>query len=796
VGNDGRCGYGGGGGDCSTEACCTLAAPCATIQQAINEATELDPPSSIQNVVVYVGPGLFGEKEIVTYNTDTASSRYLTKAENIVIKGEGRLVTIVGASPDDIPNSEFLYTDECVIRLTGAGLVALYDLTVQAWPWSAQTNYAALCTDGGMFGGGSQRVGLSQIGDHGHVIRQSGWHNQTQEHIELQTYDLDSYGTALELQAAYGATGTGFCRGTSSIPFGACGTNDDCGGTCDTDSTEMGLFCADNNDCTGGDCDMTNNACATSSMEHLFRLSLLQTYNRNNIAFLPVHTCEAGATTGASTVEVDNTATCSTNVCSGISGSLSCTTNTDCARLAYCDDTSCDFDGADNVANTADDPVKMGEMMTVGGAERTVRRVRDARTIEASRAWASNGSSNAYTISNDGWPCDTNSDCDTSGVCTQSDGSSGQPNKINYSTILTANDGGNCVDSNHDYEWPPTDCNDNTDCGGSYTVCETSAIYVDAGDVAWSGPQLTLDYVGFVAQGGTPPDYDVVGSEGGLVANSGTMLDSARVVATDSARIYPTGDAVFDSVVVGAGVDTADIEMSFDDDRTSSAIFQWDNTNEAFVLDAKCATNTDCDANSVSGRTSIRVERNASIAATVRGFVTLGSGFLDIAPGTSTGHVRILNSAEAVTMMDCNDNDSDFCTFLGLKNKDDGTTAYKVKAIQNECAVIEKLANTDDDVPLWMPNAAVTVRTWSCRCDERSGSTTGCDTTLATVTLEDHSGNAMTGAPTCTTGAATYTAVSSGGGLTAGEGMRLNVTNTPTDDGLGTYTFCWTYTYD
>ena len=90
-----------------------------------------------------------------------------------------------------------------------------------------------------------------------------------------------------------------------------------------------------------------------------------------------------------------------------------------------------------------------------------------------------------------------------------------------------------------------------------------------------------------------------------------------------------------------------------------------------------------------------------------------------------------------------------------------------------------------------MANDAVTVTGVGCNCR-------GTCSTLATFTLEDRGGNAMTITgtnPTCaTTGAATFAAVTAGNQLTAGEMAAFDVTNTPTTG--DTYALVITYAVD
>jgi hypothetical protein len=120
----------------------------------------------------------------------------------------------------------------------------------------------------------------------------------------------------------------------------------------------------------------------------------------------------------------------------------------------------------------------------------------------------------------------------------------------------------------------------------------------------------------------------------------------------------------------------------------------------------------------------------------------------------------------------------------------DGVAARAVPIVQTVCKTFENLADSDDNYEIFATPVAVTVTSVGCHCR-------GTCTTKATIVLEDRGGNSVTGTPTCseTTGNTTFTSVSAAGAFGAGEGVRFDVTNTPsplTDE----YTICFTYTVD
>lgn len=96
------------------------------------------------------------------------------------------------------------------------------------------------------------------------------------------------------------------------------------------------------------------------------------------------------------------------------------------------------------------------------------------------------------------------------------------------------------------------------------------------------------------------------------------------------------------------------------------------------------------------------------------------------------------------------------------------------------CVTLGSAAASDDNVPILIAHLATEVKAVACRCEGT------CTASVATVALEDGSGNAISLASTltCTTGttAATWIATSTGDAdrnLIVGEALRFDVTNTP-----------------
>lgn len=117
-------------------------------------------------------------------------------------------------------------------------------------------------------------------------------------------------------------------------------------------------------------------------------------------------------------------------------------------------------------------------------------------------------------------------------------------------------------------------------------------------------------------------------------------------------------------------------------------------------------------------------------------------------------------------------------------------TAGTILSSLQACSIITDLAAADDNFEFWSAPQATTILSVGCRCRGT------CSPTLATFSLEDRGGNAMSitdGTPACaTTGAIAFKTVTAGGGLVAGEGLAFDVSNSP-NPATDTYTICATY---
>jgi len=121
-----------------------------------------------------------------------------------------------------------------------------------------------------------------------------------------------------------------------------------------------------------------------------------------------------------------------------------------------------------------------------------------------------------------------------------------------------------------------------------------------------------------------------------------------------------------------------------------------------------------------------------------------------------------------------------------------GTTARVFMPVEPRCACIENLTDEDDDMLIGSFSQAVTIKKAWCHYK-------GTGTTTATLTLHDGGDNALTVAPPIVCAANNATAVISGvtagGGISAGESLEFDVTNTP-DPETDEYCVCVEYEYD
>lgn len=328
--------------------------------------------------------------------------------------------------------------------------------------------------------------------------------------------------------------------------------------------------------------------------------------------------------------------------------------------------------------------------------------------------------------------------------------------------------------------------------GGTGRATSTTAYGLLAAGTTATGTQQTLAAgatTEILVGGGASalPVWTTAQGSGAPVRANTPTLTTPNIGAATGTSVTLTGGATI------GGNSAANVDVTFNDERTNNAYFGWDDGTHSFRIDGNCADNTDCPSTDIAARTALRFQQTGTLEGRIVSSWYAGAPFLDLIPGTTSGHVRVLGNAGAI-FMDCNDS-TDTCDFNASTLKEG---ARKITGNYQECVSVEKLKSTDDNIPIFVaPNRAITIQRAACGCSSPTGST--CASTLATISLEDGAGNAMTGAPTCAnvaSGAVSYTNVTAGNSLTAGEALRFDTTNTPTNDGADTYTICVEYTID
>ena len=185
------------------------------------------------------------------------------------------------------------------------------------------------------------------------------------------------------------------------------------------------------------------------------------------------------------------------------------------------------------------------------------------------------------------------------------------------------------------------------------------------------------------------------------------------------------------------------------------------------------------------------------VSAANGGFGVDASGFPD------NGLVRMLSgSATSGVLFGANPTISTTSN-IGIDSTDDqflywghgSGTARVVPYDTVECKTLVNASGTDDNVAIWTPPDNITVTQVICKT---FGLSTG---TQPVVALHDDSGNALS-SPVCgnTTGTTAFTNATTGQAFTQGEGLQVDVTNSPSPTptgGQSTYTnICWKYTVD
>ena len=364
---------------------CSVGQPCATIQYAIIQVFTNRPPEQPTTPWrINVAPGTYTEDDIQFTEDGTSAGQ---PVDYITVLGSGELATSING--DDV--------NQPIFDLTGAGHIMLQHLTVKGKLGQAVANI--------YYGPGWHNIRIWNVGSTA-VTTTQGWAaleiagvGETTWVRDFTPFNLSASEAAPLIRLHLGGGGTGeagFC--TDGTKFGACLVAADCG--------------------TGGDC--KHNAGDT-----LFERGFYQA-DGMAVHITGMDMCYGGATSITQT-SVDPTASTTLEIVGG--------------DLDGADNIVCESDGLGLGNGCADDEVVVGEMIhtVTGGETRTIESITDADTLVVTVAFTDTASGDSVTVSNDGWPCDVDGDCDTSGVCGE-----GLCDNNNALSCTEANEGSDC----------------------------------------------------------------------------------------------------------------------------------------------------------------------------------------------------------------------------------------------------------------------------------------------------------------------------------------------------------------
>lgn len=255
---------------------------------------------------------------------------------------------------------------------------------------------------------------------------------------------------------------------------------------------------------------------------------------------------------------------------------------------------------------------------------------------------------------------------------------------------------------------------------------------------------------------------------------AGSMPDAIVITATTDTAITDGIDVsdpeIVNSINVGANpIITGNVGGTLGDSTTDSWTFTTDGTGNAEI-----ALPTDSiGSGEILDATIAGSDLASNIAITSTGVQDYGGASSFEIPN---GAGPTVDAAGEVAV----DTTDDQLIFYGGAKR---VIPYR----QTKCIVVENLVAGDDNVPVFVFDKAATLAETSCYTTS---------TTIPSYTLEDNSGNAVTGSGTCvnSTSTATWTATTSGNTFVAGETLRFD-TGTAADAATWT-TICVAYTED
>lgn len=588
---------------------CTINQPCDTVQGAINASVEgYDGNDS----VIHVSPGDINDKNIVFYNASTTQSTYLNPAQNVNIIGKGRGVTKIA------PTS--LGATECIVDLTGASFPQFLNISLQA-PLS--TGFS-LCSNGGSHGSIFKDVGFSGVGSD-RLINLQGLGNITNDFQDIVTFQLGTEdGPQFWFESANAAT-TGFCV-DGGLSLGACSVDADCGGRCDSDSSNVGDFCTVDGDCTGGAC--TVGSCKTGSSDFLIRNGSFLQSNSSLFAHTGSQTCEGGDTTLTGSIDADGDRT--------VTG----------------------------VGTLFTSEVVVGERLTLQTETKTVLSIESNTELTVTAAFSDLANDTTPQISNDGWVCSVDGDCDTGGTCTQNNGT--DFNIKIQNTVLQNGNGGRGTCFAQDYDTDFSQCDDDTGAGGD-----------NDGDVSDEVSQCSAPYNAFCevvtiyskgsGTGMVVENSIFGGNANGLTANSHIVTATSSEVTTigggynfdklqaNTGTIQPTDTTVSADAVFGTS-SASTIDIRFADDSATLGKISYEDS-----LDIIAIKNKVFGLIPTSGNPILRFY-NSSKALIAHIFGNAANNDLHIQNSVANTSI-ILEDSGGNDYLDCDDNNGNKCTF-------------------------------------------------------------------------------------------------------------------------------------
>ena len=367
-----------------------------------------------------------------------------------------------------------------------------------------------------------------------------------------------------------------------------------------------------------------------------------------------------------------------------------------------------------------------------------------------------------------------------------------------------------------------TDCIGTTEIADSYVLNTGDTMTGDL-SLTGTGPDVTMtptsgDAAGMHAElfGASDTDYFIKNDTrfvleewpNGLVLGGNSSVASAARVWIKSTTTGNDGLRLQEDSIGVLELDTADDPANNEvlTYQASSGRMVWGsggstNSFETIAVSGQSDVVADSatDTLTLTAGTNITITTNAGTDA-----VTINS------TGGGTGDVTIEDGTPSITTTDTTAGDDDWHLDFSddqvrLVNTTSGNEVLTVRANASpsnyaadsvvnlrgwkdqKCGFYTDLVAGDDNLLIFDPIRPITVTDVACK--------TSGFTTQPTLSFEDDSGNAMTGAPVCDA-SGQWQPISAGGALGTNEGLRFDTTNTPAPTSATQVLVCFAYTMD